>query len=110
MAQKLWQLGVVQQDVLLSELRKLIELGFIYPMTESKWVSLMVVITNKNGKGHVCVDYKPLNAMTKSDHFPLLFQDEILNEVIGYDCYEKKQETHTSYGKLTHKNTRHRGG
>ncbi|MCO5591846.1 hypothetical protein L7F22_045839 [Adiantum nelumboides] len=35
----------------------------------------------------VCVDYKPLNAATKRDHFPLPFQDEILNEVAGYECY-----------------------
>ena len=34
----------------------------------------------------VCVDYKPLNATTKRDHFPLPFQDEILNEVTGYEC------------------------
>jgi len=35
----------------------------------------------------VCVDYKPLNAATKRDHFPLLFQDEILNEVAGHERY-----------------------
>jgi len=28
-----------------------------------------------------------LNAATKRDHFPLPFQDEILNEVVGYERY-----------------------
>ncbi|MCO5590706.1 hypothetical protein L7F22_044681 [Adiantum nelumboides] len=34
-----------------------------------------------------CVDYKPLNAATKRDHFPLPFQDEILNEVARHERY-----------------------
>ena len=70
-AQKLCRLGVVQQDALLSEVRKLLEAGFIYPVTESEWVSPVVVNPKKNGKWRVCVDYKPLNATTKRDHFPL---------------------------------------
>ncbi|MCO5608065.1 hypothetical protein L7F22_062270 [Adiantum nelumboides] len=32
-------------------------------------------------------DYKALNAATKRDHFPLPFQDEILNEVAGHERY-----------------------
>ena len=38
-------------------------------------------------KWRVCVDYKPLNAATKRDHFSLPFQDEILNEVAGHERY-----------------------
>ena len=77
---------MVQQDALLSEVRKLLEAGFIYPVTEFEWVSLVVVTPKKNGKWRVCVDYKPLNVATKRDHFPFPFQDEILNEVAGYKC------------------------
>ncbi|MCO5608631.1 hypothetical protein L7F22_062844 [Adiantum nelumboides] len=95
-AQKLRRLGVVQQEALLSEVNKLLKAGFIYPVTNFEWVSLVVVTPKKNGKWRVCVDYKPLNAATKRDHFPLPFQDEILNEVArheryivcdGYSCY-----------------------
>ncbi|MCO5563822.1 hypothetical protein L7F22_017471 [Adiantum nelumboides] len=32
-------------------------------------------------------DYRPLNEATKRDHFPLPFQDEILNEVAGKEKY-----------------------
>ncbi|MCO5593275.1 hypothetical protein L7F22_047283 [Adiantum nelumboides] len=60
LAQKLRRLGVAQQEALLSE---------------------------KNDKWRVCVDYKPLNAATKRDHFPLPFQDEILNEVAEHERY-----------------------
>ncbi|MCO5566852.1 hypothetical protein L7F22_020534 [Adiantum nelumboides] len=85
--QRLRWLGVIQQDALLSEVRKLLQAGFIYLVEDSKWVSPMVVTPKKNGKWWVCVDYKPLDAATKGDHFPLPFQDEILNEVVGYECY-----------------------
>ncbi|MCO5574473.1 hypothetical protein L7F22_028258 [Adiantum nelumboides] len=54
---------------------------------DSEWVSPIVVTPKKNGKWRVCVDYKPLNAATKRDHFPLPFQDEILNKVAGYERY-----------------------
>ncbi|MCO5607626.1 hypothetical protein L7F22_061824 [Adiantum nelumboides] len=85
--QRLECLGVIQQDALLVEVRKLLNAGFIYPVEDSEWVSPVVVTPKKNGKRRVCVDYKPLNATTKRDHFPLPFQDEILNEVVGYERY-----------------------
>ena len=87
MAQKLCQLGKIQQEALLKEVRKLTEAGFIYPVEDSKWVSAVVVTPKKNGKLRICVDYKPLNVATKRDHFPLPFQDEILNEVVGHKRY-----------------------
>ncbi|MCO5553978.1 hypothetical protein L7F22_007504 [Adiantum nelumboides] len=83
--QQLQCLGVIQQDALLAEVRKLLNAGFIYPVEDSEWVFLVVVIPKKNGKGQVCVDYKLFNAATKRDHFPLPFQDEILNEVARYE-------------------------
>ena len=86
-AQKLRQLGNVQQEALLTEVRKLTQAGFIYPVEDSEWVSPVVVTPKKNGKWRICVDYKPLNAATKRDHFPLPFQDEILNEVAGHKRY-----------------------
>ncbi|MCO5596700.1 hypothetical protein L7F22_050768 [Adiantum nelumboides] len=86
-AQKLRRLGVVQQEALLSEVNKLLKVGFIYPVTNSEWVFPVVVTPKKNDKWRVCVDYKPLNVATKRDHFPLPFQDEILNEVAGHERY-----------------------
>ena len=86
-AQKLPRLGIVQQDALLKEVQKLLKAGFIYLVEDLVWVSLVVVVPKKNGKWCVCVDFKPLNAATKRDHFPLHFQDEILNEVVGYERY-----------------------
>ena len=77
----------MQQDALLKEVQKLLKIGLIYPVDNSKWVSLVVVAPKKNGKWRVFIDYKPLNAATTRDHFPLPFQDEILNEVAGHERY-----------------------
>ncbi|MCO5572008.1 hypothetical protein L7F22_025759 [Adiantum nelumboides] len=41
----------------------------------------------KEGRQMAGVCYKSLNAATKRDHFPLPFQDEILNEIAGYERY-----------------------
>ena len=79
--------GVVQQEALPTEVKKLLQAGFIYLVEDSKWVSPVVVTPNKNGKWRFCVNYKPLNATTKRDHFPLPFQDEILNEVARHERY-----------------------
>ena len=85
MAQKLQRLCAVQQDALLVEVNNLLQERFIYQLEDSKWVSLVVVRPKKNGKWRICVHYKPLNVATKRDHFPLPFQDEILNEVVGHE-------------------------
>ena len=66
---------------------KLLNAGFIYLVSNFEWVSPIVVTPKKNGKWRVCVDYKPLNAATKRDHFPLPFQDEIFNEVASHERY-----------------------
>ncbi|MCO5610888.1 hypothetical protein L7F22_065130 [Adiantum nelumboides] len=47
-AQKLRRLGVVQQEALLSEVNKLLKAGFIYPVTNSEWVSPIAVTPKKN--------------------------------------------------------------
>ncbi|MCO5581737.1 hypothetical protein L7F22_035626 [Adiantum nelumboides] len=86
-AQKLRRLGVIKEQALLKEVRKLLAAGFTYPVENLAWVSPVVVTPKKNGKWRVCVDYRPLNEATKRDHFPLPFQDDIRNEVAGKEKY-----------------------
>jgi hypothetical protein len=35
----------------------------------------------------IYVDFKKLNAITKNDPYPLLFTNEVLNTVVGYEGY-----------------------
>jgi hypothetical protein len=56
-------------------------IGFIQPVEEATWLSLIIIIPKKNGKLRICVDFKKLNVATKQDLFPLPFIDEVLNTV-----------------------------
>lgn len=67
------------KDIVKEELQKLLDVNFIYPIFDSKWVSLLVVVPKKNGKWCIFVDYWELNKATQKDHFPLPFIDQVLD-------------------------------
>ena len=69
------------------ELDKLLDIGFIYPVPFSEWVSPIVIIPKKNGKLRICQDFCALNKATKKDYFLLPFTDAILDAVAGHECY-----------------------
>ena len=69
------------------EVDKLLKESFIYPVEIAEWVSPVVVTPKKDGRWKVCVDFKPLNATTKKDPYPLPFIDHILNSVASYKQY-----------------------
>ncbi|KAL6347366.1 hypothetical protein AAG906_017105 [Vitis piasezkii] len=84
------------------EVFKLLQAGIIYSISNSPWVSLTQVVPKKSGitmvqndKGkevstrltsgwRVCIDYRKLNAVTRKDHFPLPFIDQVLERVSGH--------------------------
>lgn len=39
------------------ELQKILNANFIYPISDSQWVSPLVIVQNKNGKWILYVDY-----------------------------------------------------
>ena len=69
------------------EVEKLLKAEFIVPMDTTEWVSPVVVTPKKDGCWRVCVDFKPLNAATQKDPYPLSFIDEILEAIAGYERY-----------------------
>jgi hypothetical protein len=71
------------KDILKEELQKLLDINFIYPISDSKWVSPLVIVPKKNGKLHICVDYRELNKATLKDYFPLPFIDQVLDTLAG---------------------------
>ena len=64
-------------------LQKLLNINFIYPISDSKWVSPLVVVPKKNGKWRIYVDYWELNKATLKDYFPLPFIDQVLDTLAG---------------------------
>ncbi|XP_070669059.1 uncharacterized protein [Malus domestica] len=83
-------------EVVKTEVIKLLDCGVIYPISDSRWVSPVQVVPKKSGitvvkneeqelvptrmvtGWRVCIDYRKLNAMTRKDHFPLPFLDQML--------------------------------
>ena len=93
------------KEVVKNEVIKLLDNGIIYPISDSKLVSPTQVVPKKSGVTMVinekneliptrivtgwrmCIDYRKLNSMTRKDHFPLPFMDQILERVAGHEFY-----------------------
>jgi hypothetical protein len=95
------------REVVKNEVIKLLDAGIIYPVPHSEWVSPIHCVPKKGGLTMVrneknelipkktmtgwrmCIDYRKLNKVTKKDHLPLLFIDEMLErlENHAYFCF-----------------------
>ena len=71
------------KEVVKEELQKILKVGFIYPISNSQWVSPLVVVPKKNGKWRICVDYRELNKATLRYHFPFPFINQVLYALAG---------------------------
>ncbi|CAM8978287.1 unnamed protein product [Rhodiola kirilowii] len=94
-------------EIVQKEIQKLLDADVIYPISYSQWVSPVHVVPKKTGitveedtKGkmvttrvkngwRMCIDYRKLNAVTRKDHFPLPFIDQMLDRLAGkpYFCF-----------------------
>ena len=68
-------MNLALKDIVKDELQKLLDADFIYPISDSKWVSSLVIVPNKGGKWRICVDFWELNKETLRDYFHLPFID-----------------------------------
>nr|KAJ0206415.1 hypothetical protein LSAT_V11C500236480 [Lactuca sativa] len=88
-------------EVVKKQILKLLNIGMIYPISDSKWVSPVQVIpkktcftVTKNDQGElvpthvqngwrVCINYRRFDSSTRKDHFPLPFIDQMLERLVG---------------------------
>ena len=63
------------REIVNEKLQKLLNINYIYPISDSQWVSPLVIIPKINGKLRLCIYYKDLNKATLKDHFSLSFKD-----------------------------------
>lgn len=93
------------KEVVKAEVIKLLDVGVIYPISESTWVSPiqvvpkkggMTVVTNKRNElintltvtgWRVCIAYRRLNDATRKDHFPYPFMNQMLERLSGHMFY-----------------------
>ena len=96
------RLNPVMKEVVKKEVPKWLNVGFIYAISDSSWVSQLHVVPKKGGftvirnekneliptrtvtGWRVCIDYKKLNTSTRNDHFPLPFIHQMLDRLIGH--------------------------
>ncbi|KAK1647900.1 hypothetical protein QYE76_065705 [Lolium multiflorum] len=87
------------KDVVRNEVLKLLEAGIIYPIADSRWVSPVHCVPKKGGITVVpndndelipqrvvvgyrmCIDFRKVNKVTKKDHYPLPFIDQMLERL-----------------------------
>ncbi|CAL2256323.1 unnamed protein product [Prunus armeniaca] len=99
------RLNPMMKEVVKKEVLKLLDVGIIYPISDSKWVSPVQVVPKKSGitvvknednelvpqriqtGWRVCIDYRKLNTTTHKDHFPLPFIDQMLERLAGHSHY-----------------------
>ncbi|GJU14814.1 hypothetical protein Tco_1142780 [Tanacetum coccineum] len=92
-------------EVIKKEVFKLLDVGLIYPIFDSPWVSPVHCMPKKGGitvienddneliptrlvtGWRVCIDYQKLNDATRKDHFPLPFMDQMLERLAGNEYY-----------------------
>ncbi|XP_071940077.1 uncharacterized protein [Coffea arabica] len=101
------RLNPLMMEVVKKEILKLLDVGIIFAISDSPWVSPVQVVPKKAGvtveanqTGELvpvrkptgwrqCIDYRRLNAVTKKDHFPLPFIDQMVERLAcrAYYCF-----------------------
>ncbi|GKD39893.1 hypothetical protein Tco_1260100 [Tanacetum coccineum] len=92
-------------EVIKKEVIKLLDAGLIYPISDSPWVSPVHCVPKKGGVTvvenedneliptrlvtgwRVCIEYRKLNDVTRKDHFPLPFIDQMFERLAGNEYY-----------------------
>nr|GEY50229.1 reverse transcriptase domain-containing protein [Tanacetum cinerariifolium] len=92
-------------DVIKKEVKKLLDAGLIYPISDNPWVSpvhcvpkkgVFTVVENEENeliptclvtRWQVYIDYRKLNKATRKDHFPLPFTYQMLERLVGNEYY-----------------------
>ena len=95
----------MMKEVVIKEVLKWMNVGFIYAISDSPWVSPVHVVPKKGGftiirneknefiptrtviGWRVCIDYRKLNIATRKNHYPLPFIDQMLDRLAGHSHY-----------------------
>ena len=78
--QRAYRIPPGKKDAVMKELQQMLVDGLIEEST-SEWSSPMVIVTEKDGSCHICVDYLKLNAVTLFDAHPMPRIDEMLDQI-----------------------------
>ena len=74
MRQRLCLVHPQKATTIKEEVEKLLNMGFIYPIPLTYWVSNIVPIDKKHGTIRVCVDYRDINRACLKENYPSLYR------------------------------------
>jgi hypothetical protein len=66
----------------------LLDKGYIHPST-TPWGCLALFVEKKDKELHLCVDYRPLNAVTIKNKYPLPCIDILFDQLVGAQVFSK---------------------
>ena len=72
-------------EAIQSEVKNLIDSGFIKEEQHPDWVANIILITKKNGKIRVYIDFCDLNEACPKDEFPLPITDVMIDNTCGFE-------------------------
>ena len=95
----------MMMEVMKKEIMKLLDVGVIYPISDSRWMCPVQVVLKKSGVTVVrnpdneliptriqngwrmCIDYRKLNTVIRKDHFSLSFINQMLERLADKSHY-----------------------
>jgi hypothetical protein len=87
-AKALYKISAVEMKELKIQLHGLLDKGYIYPSI-SPWGCLALFVEKKDKELHLCVDYRPLNAVTIKNKYPLPRIDILFDQLAGAQVFSK---------------------
>ena len=81
-----YRLAPTELQELSSQLRELLDKGFIRPST-SPWGAPVLFVKKKDGTFRMCIDYRELNKLTIKNRYPLPRIDDLLDQLQGASCF-----------------------
>ena len=65
------------------EVTKQFKVGFIKLVHQAKWIAYVVLVSKKDGKVRMCVDFKDLNKACPKDDFPFPHINVLVDNMAG---------------------------
>jgi hypothetical protein len=81
-----------------TQLQELLDKGYIRPSC-SPWAYPAIFVSNKDKTQRLCVDYRPLNAVTVKNKYPLPRIDLLFDQLIGPHVF-LKIDLHSGYHQI----------
>lgn len=94
-----YRLTPAKKELMRQEIEKMLKDNVIEEC-ESAWCSPALLVPKANGSTRFCVDYRRLNAVTKTDHYPMPLIDELLQST-KRDCYMSTLDLRSGYWQVS---------